>query len=205
YEGYIRQLRRTLDQAGLTDTQIEELISTYASMPEVKTTEIVAKTDSAKKAVRDFLALYASVKDRSVTIHGHVRWTSSGLKVPGGTILEGNRWGGVYEHAQDGLLREARVFSPRPPEGRYVIAEPATGGEAFIPKFGNRERSIAIGRQAMEWYGMAVVPKQAVEGQPTPVVVRATTVIDYARLAAAIAAVQPSGRQGITVEKLEVR
>src|SRR5690606_875900 len=122
YEGYIRQLRRTLDQAGLTDTQIEELISTYASMPEVKTTEIVAKTDSAKKAVRDFLALYASVKDRSVTIHGHVRWTSSGLKVPGGTILEGNRWGGVYEHAQDGLLREARVFSPRPPEGRYVIA-----------------------------------------------------------------------------------
>ncbi len=61
-----------------------------------------------------------------------VRYTPVGTPPSfGGGFLEGNRWGGVYEHAQAGLLREAGIFSARTP-ARYAFAEPATGGEAFI-------------------------------------------------------------------------
>lgn len=67
-----------------------------------------------------------------------------------------NREGGVYTHAQDGLLREAQVFAPVAP-ARYAFAEPATGGEAFIPRFGDRERSLAIADAAAQWHGGRVV------------------------------------------------
>lgn len=67
-----------------------------------------------------------------------------------------NRWGGVYEHAEQGLI-SANVYSTRNP-ARYAFAEPATGGEAFIPKRGNPDRSMAILAEAASWYGASVVP-----------------------------------------------
>lgn len=71
--------------------------------------------------------------------------------------LSRNRWGGAYTHAASGLLREASYYSAANP-GRYMIAEPATRGEAFIPKSGNYGRSMAILGQAAGWYGASVVP-----------------------------------------------
>jgi hypothetical protein len=52
-----------------------------------------------------------------------------------------NRWGGLYERAASGLLREAAVYPPTGPAA-YAFAEPATGGEAFVPKHGNAARSL---------------------------------------------------------------
>lgn len=69
----------------------------------------------------------------------------------------GNRWGGVYEHAAVGTLREASYYSAANP-GRYMIAEPATQGEAFVPKRGDYGRSMSILSQAAGWYGASVVP-----------------------------------------------
>jgi len=73
------------------------------------------------------------------------------------TQATGRRWGGITEHARDGLLRDAAVYAPVSP-ARYAFAEPATGGEAFIPRFGNPDRSIDILSKAARWYGQAVVP-----------------------------------------------
>lgn len=68
------------------------------------------------------------------------------------------RWGGAFEHADVGLLREAQVFAPRSP-ARYAFAEPATMGEAFVPKSGDRQRSLGILSQAAGWHGADVVPR----------------------------------------------
>jgi hypothetical protein len=68
----------------------------------------------------------------------------------------GNRWGGIYQHAQGGLL-SADVYSPMSP-ARYAFAEPGTGGEAFVPRFGDYGRSTSILDQASRWYGGRFVP-----------------------------------------------
>lgn len=68
-----------------------------------------------------------------------------------------NRWGGVYTHAATGVLREARTYSATSP-GRYMIAEPQTGGEAFVPRKGDYSRSMSILDHAAGWYGASVVP-----------------------------------------------
>lgn len=227
YDGYIAQLRRTLEQTNLTDAEIEYLLETYAKMPAAKATEVSApgavaatqqvedfnfaiknvppsktvpfwaSTDEAVAAVKALKAKINELKDKHIYITGSVRWTSSGdLKVPGGTLLK-DRWGGVHEggymKAATGILREAEIFGPRSP-GRYMIAEPETQGEAFIPKNGDRYRSISIGRRAMEWYGMAVVPK-------------AWITAGRALLAAQAASRQQAtaGPAGITVERMEIQ
>lgn len=71
---------------------------------------------------------------------------------------ERNRYGGIYEHAAVGTLREAGIYSPMSP-GRYMIAEPETGGEAFVPLKGNYGRSMSILNQAASHYGAQVVPQ----------------------------------------------
>lgn len=86
----------------------------------------------------------------------------------GGNFLGvgGNRWGGLYEHrrwggvderptvkAQAGVLRGASTYSPVAP-GRYMIAEPATGGEFFGPKYGNLARTRTMAEYAVRnWWG----------------------------------------------------
>lgn len=73
----------------------------------------------------------------------------------GGNASIAYRWGGIALHAQDGLVN-AQVFSARNP-ARYAFAEPATGGEAFIPKRGDYSRSMAILAEAASWYGAELV------------------------------------------------
>ncbi|RAO26468.1 hypothetical protein PSN13_06496 [Micromonospora saelicesensis] len=79
------------------------------------------------------------------------------------TEATGRRWGGITEHARDGLLRDAGIYSAVSP-ARYAFAEPATGGEAFIPRFGDPDRSVDILSKAARWYGQAVVPASGVGG-----------------------------------------
>jgi hypothetical protein len=68
------------------------------------------------------------------------------------------RWGGAYEHAAVGKLRDAHVAAPAGP-ARYAYAEPQTGGEAFVPKRGNYGRSMEILSAAAGWYNADVVPR----------------------------------------------
>jgi len=73
------------------------------------------------------------------------------------------RWGGVTAHAQSGLLN-AGIYSTQNP-ARYAFAEPATGGEAFIPRRGNRARSLAILDVAASWYGAELSSRKQWRGQ----------------------------------------
>lgn len=88
------------------------------------------------------------------------------------TIVE--RWGGVTHHARHGVLRQAEVFSTLSP-ARYAFAEPATQGEAFIPKSGNYQRSMAILEEAASWYGAEVVPAGKQWRGSAPVMVAAAS------------------------------
>ncbi|MEU8158048.1 hypothetical protein AB0B94_30715 [Micromonospora sp. NPDC048986] len=160
YDGYITQLRKTLSQSGLTKAQVDRLVGAYAEMPKDVTTKVTANTTQALSAIQQLNQ--RKIPNKTFYINGVYRELRiSGQNSAGGVA---NRWGGVYEHAQTGLvnLREAGVYSPAA-VARYAFAEPATGGEAFIPRFGDRERSVGIGRQAMEWYGYDVQPKGALQ------------------------------------------
>lgn len=72
----------------------------------------------------------------------------------GRNASQAQRWGGITYHAETGLIR-AGIYSAQNP-ARYAFAEPATGGEAFIPRRGNRARSLAILEEAASWYGADV-------------------------------------------------
>jgi len=79
-------------------------------------------------------------------------FTTSGLQ---------QRWGGIVHSYADGGIH-AHVASDE--VVRY--AEPETGGEAFIPRRGDRARSIAVLREAASWYGLALLPAGGI--QPAP-------------------------------------
>ena len=92
-------------------------------------------------------------------------------------LAGGQRWGGITEHASIGTLREAATYSTRSP-ARYAFAEPATGGEAFVPKHGDYGRSMAILSQAAGWYGATVSPQGGGGGSSAPAPVVGTMVVN---------------------------
>ncbi|GLZ62882.1 hypothetical protein [Micromonospora sp. NBRC 107095] len=112
----------------------------------------------------------AAIKSKSVVISVHNKITTTrteGRNVGIGDGIGGRRWGGITEHAQWGTLREAQIASPQGP-ARYAWAEPATGGEAFIPKYGDPRRSMDILERAAGWYGATVQSTGAPRAMPRP-------------------------------------
>lgn len=130
YQGYIEQLRIALLNAGWTEGAVDELIQKIAQMPQYKATTFVISADSS------------------------AYWTEYGRVL----AARYQRWGGVTTHAATGALREAATFSPQSP-ARYAFAEPATKGEAFVPKSGNYGKSMSILNTAAGWYNADVVPR----------------------------------------------
>jgi hypothetical protein len=112
-------------------------------------------------------ALDSAIKIRRGSVEIEVNLTGSGRALvtnQGTTIISGTgrkiqRWGGIYEHAEEGLV-SAGIYPATSP-ARYAFAEPGTGGEAFVPRFGDYGRSMGILDQAARWYGARVVPGAA--------------------------------------------
>lgn len=76
-----------------------------------------------------------------------------------GRITLGNRYGGVYQHAEAGVLRDAHIAAGGPT--RYAYAEPATGGELFAPKRGNLAKTRSeVGWAVQNWWGGQVAWQQ---------------------------------------------
>ena len=71
--------------------------------------------------------------------------------------LRDQRWGGIVRSYQGGGIH---AHVARNEVIRY--AEPETGGEAFIPRRGDRARSIAVLREAAGWYGLTIGPAASV-------------------------------------------
>lgn len=143
-------LRKSMLQAGFTEEAVDELVGAYKDIPGKASTAVqVTGADGAKRVIRTHVDWLNSIP-RTV----YTRLITESQTARGGH--REFRWGGITEYAQSGLLREAHLASPVGP-ARYGYAEPATGGEAFIPKYGDLERSRAIWEYVGEqWLGMGV-------------------------------------------------
>lgn len=176
YDVNTRALEDQLRAAHFTDEAIDGLIGKYRGVPKnVNTVIAIEGLTKAISQLDETLQLINGLHDRTVTVTtnqvvNHIeRFTRVGSSGSVGNqayaALE--RWGGAYEHAASGLLREANVYSARNP-GRYMIAEPGTKGEAFVPKSGDYGRSMSILNKAASWYGASVVPRSGYGSSVTP-------------------------------------
>jgi TP901 family phage tail tape measure protein len=102
-----------------------------------------------------------------------------------------NRWGGLYQHAATGVLRDAEVAGAGPT--RYAWAEPATGGELFAPKNGNLAKTRSeVGWAVSHWWGgqvnwqpggqQAVAGRTVVVDATIPITLGAETITRQVRL-----------------------
>ena len=155
YDTNTEALRKQLRQAHYTEGQINSLIGSYAAVPDTVNTSIAVQGLTA--AVNNLGLLIAKVNGLDGRNYGFsITETHYLVTADMRSSTRGNRWGGIYEHADMGLLN-AGIYSPAGP-ARYAFAEPATGGEAFVPRFGDYSRSVAILDQAARWYGGRFVP-----------------------------------------------
>lgn len=156
--------------------RVETFNQTIRNVPPSKSVPFHTNAHEARAAVEALRRKIAEIKSKNISISAQVYWTSSGdFHVPGGTLVK-NRWGGLYEHAAEGKLREAHIASPMGP-ARYAYAEPATGGEAFIPRFGDRDRSLGILDRAASWYGMQVGQHEEWRGMQPMMATRQTVLV----------------------------
>lgn len=129
-----QRLREVLEAAGYTEGQIQEYIDVLDQVP--------SQIDTTVNA--------------NLNIHTTEHLNRIITEEFGGNASQVFRYGGI--RAQSGLLNEAGVFGAVSP-GRIMFAETGTGGEAFVPRFGRRDRSLSILDQAASWYGAQVVPE----------------------------------------------
>jgi hypothetical protein len=142
YNGYIAELRKTLQQAGLTNAQIDSLINSYGRIPPSISTDITTSGVAAATAQAN---AYRAALDR---IPASVQSTVYTKRLD-----KGRRWGGI-DYAADGLIGLSQANTYRAgSQPIYGFAEPATGGEAFVPRFGDYNRSTSILDEASKWYG----------------------------------------------------
>lgn len=193
YQSEIGKIRAKLKELGYEQSEIDELIGKYEAIPGRVTTKVSAETIQAERNLAQVRSLIAQIKSKKVVIttqHNQIVTRSEGRNVPIGDGVGGRRWGGIVEHAQWGTLREAQIAAPVSP-ARYAWAEPATGGEAFIPRHGDPGRSLDILSRAARWYGQAVVPA-ATQGRPQ-------SPTDPAQIGAAVGAAVRAAVSGMAV------
>lgn len=85
-----------------------------------------------------------------IALGGTYRPDLSNIPKPKAKGKKKSATGGIYTRAAADGLVEAQVA---PPGTLYQWAEPETGGEAFVPRRGNRARGRAILDEAATWYG----------------------------------------------------
>jgi hypothetical protein len=172
YGSQIETLRKTLIQMGYTKAEVNNLIGRYKAIPGSVYTKMTADTGKASANVATLRRQIRDLHGKTVTIT--TRFTSSGNAhvsggVGSGTQVKDDRWGGVHKSMAAGGITAGIYPASNPPLIRF--AEPATGGEAYIPRRGDTARSMGILDQAANWYGAQVVPRAAPVGMSRPVVV----------------------------------
>jgi hypothetical protein len=161
YEQHLVELQKVLIKRGYEKQAVLDIINAYRGIPAKASTEVVApglaSTQSRLAKVEAQMNRLDGRVVRSVVATDFYSYRHD-------EVAASRRWGGINEHeavaarhAADGLLREANVYSAMNP-ARYAFAEPATRGEAFIPRSGGYGRSMAILNHAAGWYGASVVP-----------------------------------------------
>lgn len=168
---HVAALRDTMLQADFTKDQIDALNREYGLTPDNIETLIKLLGDAeAKRKLKDV------TEPRNVDIHartwGFDKVAMKLAQLTGNRTVSifgqffgtpprqwGQRHGGINEFAAGGVTAYAaggiHAHVARGDVIRY--AEPETGGEAFIPRFGDPSRSMAILNEAASWYGATVV------------------------------------------------
>jgi hypothetical protein len=157
YDANTAALERQLRKAGVTQGEIDKLIGKYRGIPDQVNTNIAML--GIEEAINRLIELQRRLAGLPTNKEINVRTNyynnvfgspNSPTSVPH-VGPQNRRWGGIAEHAQVGLLREAGMFRPSGP--LYAFAEPGTGGEGFVPKNGNYQRSTSLIDQEARWYG----------------------------------------------------
>lgn len=153
YEAHLDELQKVLIKRGYEKDAVLAIIDAYRQIPAkasttVETPGLVAAQSRLNSIEHTLQRLDGSHATATVLIQELHREDARLYR----------RWGGITEHAASGLLRDPAIYSTRSP-ARYAFAEPATGGEAFIPKNGPYGRAMSIMSQAAGWYGASVVPR----------------------------------------------
>jgi hypothetical protein len=149
YDDNTAALEAQLRKAKFTNKQINDLIGSYRNVPgKVDTAIAVNGLTDAINDLNDLLRLINHLPPRKQVVIETVHVDRFNRIA--------QRWGGVH-YAADGLVSfgGAGIYSGGPV---YGIAEPETGGEAFVPRFGDYARSMGILSEAASWYGAAVQP-----------------------------------------------
>jgi hypothetical protein len=147
-----KQIEKTAIAAYGNTAAVHGMIDKYRDVPGKIQTDIAmngltSAIDNLGELLRE---IYGLPPRRDIFITVHHDEIVRQINEPG-NFGHTQRWGGITEHAQEGLL-SAKVYAPSGP-ARYAFAEPATGGEAFVPRFGDYRRSTSILDQAARWYG----------------------------------------------------
>lgn len=159
-EGKYKEARKKFVDAamamGKTRTEANKLADQWLKMPPVVETEVKAPgldpTLSHMNKLNAEMDRFDGREVRSTVTTEFINYRHDEV------ATHSRRWGGITTHAATGSLRDAKVYSAVSSGARYAFAEPATGGEAFVPKYGDYNRSISILSQAARWYGAMVVP-----------------------------------------------
>lgn len=157
YDKEVDALLKTAAKAGLSKDKIDDLRKSFEVLPKSASTTI--KTPGLTKARSDVNGLIteiSKVHGKTVTIRVQTSGVTAATQRAFGRIA--NREGGVYEHAAEGVLSAAKIESAAVGPARYAYAEPGTGGEAFVPKFGDQARAVSILDIAAGWHGMRMIP-----------------------------------------------
>jgi TP901 family phage tail tape measure protein len=172
---YREQIIQNLEKMGLSRQAAEDQVDALG-LTQGALDDLVIDAASATGKVDDLNNALARTPDgKTVNLRVTAQWdqaakelafvlASSGLGSTGQVFGGGGqRWGGIThyaaggltKYASGGLSRQAQVGS-----GRNLVwwDEPETGGEAYVPKRGNRARSTAVLQEAAGWYGLMVVP-----------------------------------------------
>jgi hypothetical protein len=181
---YVEGLKTTLRQAGLTDDQIQQLLTTYGLTPDNIETVIkqlgaeqtTAKIEELRKKARettdpiywakidtllnqgDLDAAAAAIDAAAADRTAHIRVKFDGFdNIPPGLLhdLYGKADGGIIDYYASGGVREDHVAQIAPAGSWRVWAEPETGGEAYIPLApSKRPRSQMIWKETGKRLGM---------------------------------------------------
>lgn len=122
--------RRTWDRSkGTADITARDLASGKISLVELALGRLDGKTATTT----------ITTVQRFIPVRGPMRF--------GGIV-------GIDQTAQNGLLQAGVVNQPT-----VLFGERETGGEAFIPRRGNPNRSLSVLAQAASWFGMELRPR----------------------------------------------
>lgn len=171
---YSGRLYDTMIQAGFTKAQAAALIAEMKLTPkDIYTTFRSNATEAEQRAadVRQSIQNVPGWKDiyfNALTDEAKAKIAelSQIANKVGGSVLSGTagaaiqqsaaahgRWGAVTAYAKGGIT-PAHITRDQ----LFKYGEPATGGEAFVPRKGDKKRSTAILGEAAGWYGMQVIP-----------------------------------------------